>query len=41
MEKPRRWKVKKILRSLWEFLCDVGITLYACVFIHEGDEEDS
>lgn len=41
MEKPRRWKVKKILRSAWEFLCIVGIALYACVFIREGDEEDS
>lgn len=31
----------KILKSAWEWVCLVGIALYACIFIHEGDEEES
>lgn len=41
MEKLRRCKVKKILKSAWEWIRIVGVVLYACLFIREGDEKDS
>lgn len=33
--------MKKILKAVWEWIWIFAVVLYACIFIREGDDEES